>query len=55
MNETINIKNAFTNIQTAINAKIEITDILPEEILFLADNISEQLDIIKSNAKKLKG
>lgn len=55
MNETTNIKNAFTNIQTAINAKIEIADILPEEILFLADNISEQVDIIKSNAEKLKG
>ena len=55
MNENTNIKNAFANIQTAINAKIEITDILPEEILFLADSISEQIEIIKSNAEKLKG
>ena len=55
MNENTNIKNAFTNIQTAINAKIEIIDILPEEILFLADSILEQIEIIKSNAEKLKG
>ncbi len=53
MKEITNIENGFANIQTTLNAKKEINDMLPEEILFFADNLQEQVDTIRSNAEKL--
>lgn len=53
MKEITNIENGFANIKTTINAKKEINEMLPEEILFFADNLQEQVDMIRSNAEKL--
>lgn len=55
MNEKTIIENAFKNIQGVVNAKKEINDILPEEIIFMANVIQDQIDSIKINAEKLKG